>query len=60
MCFLDNMSSFSMWWCVLVYDQQQDFILQRKSLLALYDEKVKGLVEKILTLDGGSERCVRS
>ncbi|KAF3442245.1 hypothetical protein FNV43_RR16161 [Rhamnella rubrinervis] len=32
--------------------------LQKKTLLSLYDEKVKSLVNKLLTLDGGSEREV--
>ncbi|GMN20966.1 hypothetical protein TIFTF001_045412 [Ficus carica] len=32
--------------------------LQKKNLLFLYDDKVKSLVEKLLNLDGGSEREV--
>ncbi|KAF4386785.1 hypothetical protein CsatB_011912 [Cannabis sativa] len=33
-------------------------VLQRKNLLSLYEDKVKSLVEKLLTLDGGSDREV--
>ncbi|KAH7512840.1 hypothetical protein FEM48_Zijuj12G0132700 [Ziziphus jujuba var. spinosa] len=32
--------------------------LQKKTLLSLYDDKVKSLVKKLLNLDGGSEREV--
>ncbi|XP_024018961.1 uncharacterized protein LOC21407386 isoform X2 [Morus notabilis] len=32
--------------------------LQKRNLLSLYDDKVKSLVKKLLTLDGGSEREV--
>lgn len=32
--------------------------MQRKTLQSLFDEKVKRLAEKLLTLDGRPERCV--
>ena len=35
------------------------FNLQKKSLQSLYDDKLKVLVEKLLTLDGDSERYDR-
>ena len=34
------------------------FILQKKSLLSLYESKVKDIVKKLLTLDGNSEMYV--
>lgn len=33
-------------------------MLQKKSLQSLYDDKVRHLVKKLLTLDGDSERSV--
>nr|XP_048321775.1 uncharacterized protein LOC107432673 isoform X6 [Ziziphus jujuba var. spinosa] len=40
-----------------VYVTKHRFILQKKTLLSLYDDKVKSLVKKLLNLDGGSERA---
>lgn len=34
------------------------FMLQKKQLQSLYDDKVKDLVKKLLILDGDSKGCV--
>ena len=46
--------------CYSVNMMEDWFILQKKGLLSLYEDKVKHLVKKLLTLDGSSERSVRS
>lgn len=35
------------------------FLLQKKKLQALYEHKVRSLVQKLLILEGDSERCVK-
>lgn len=44
----------------LAYYMTENFMLQKKNLKALFDEKVKKLVEKILALHGYPERSVKT
>lgn len=45
--------------CV-VYLTEDRFILQKKTLLSLFDDKLMTLVEKLLTLYRDLESCVRN
>jgi hypothetical protein len=48
------------WLCLdldsIELDERHVYMLQRKRLLSLYEDKVKGLVQKLLILDGDLER----